>query len=167
MRRFRGESIYKVDRKGRVSIPAQFRRVLEEGDPDFSDGVNPSCVLVYGRKDRKCIEGYSITAINEVDDLVSRLPRYSRDREILERMLNAQSSYAQIDDNGRLVLSTKLREIIEVSVEATLVGMGDKFQIWQPDHYNRDMVQLEREFDSFEESSNPFNLLQSNFLKEE
>ena len=33
-RRFRGESVNKVDAKGRVSVPAAFRRALEEGDPD-------------------------------------------------------------------------------------------------------------------------------------
>ena len=33
-RRFRGESVHKVDNKGRVSIPAPFRRILEEGDPE-------------------------------------------------------------------------------------------------------------------------------------
>ena len=161
MRRFRGESLHKVDSKGRVSIPAQFRRVLEEGDPDFKSGLNPSCVLVHNQKSKNCLEGYSISSINEVDNLVSNLPRYSREREILERMLNAQSSYAQIDENGRLVLSNKLRQLIDVSSEAVFVGMGDKFQIWEPTHYRKDMEQLNRDFNMFDEKDNPFNLLQS------
>jgi MraZ protein len=161
MRRFRGESLHKVDSKGRVSIPAQFRRVLEEGDQDFKTGINPSCVLVHSQRDKKCLDGYSINSINEVDDLVSELPRYSREREILERMLNAQSSYAQIDDNGRLVLSQKLRELINVDTEAIFIGMGDKFQIWEPLSYNDDMQKIELEFKDFDESNNPFNLLQS------
>ncbi len=161
MRRFRGESLHKVDSKGRVSIPAQFRRVLEEGDPDYKAGMNPSCVLVHNKKSKQCLEGYSISSINEVDDLVSGLPRYSREREILERMLNAQSSYAQVDDNGRLVLSSKLRQLIAVHSEAVFVGMGDKFQIWDPTAYYDDMDKIEIEFDSYEESNNPFNLLQS------
>ena len=149
MRRFRGESLHKVDSKGRVSIPAQFRRVLEEGDPDFKADVNPSCVLVHNLKGKKCLEGYSISSINEVDDLVAFLPRYSREREILERMLNAQSSYAQIDDNGRLVLSSKLRKLIGVNSEAVFIGMGDKFQIWEPIAYNADMELIEHEFDMY------------------
>ena len=164
MRRFRGESLHKVDNKGRVSIPAQFRRVLEEGDPDFKTGLNPSCVLVHSQKDKKCLEGYSISSINEVDDLVSELPRYSREREILERMLNAQSSYAQIDDNGRLVLSQKLRNLISVNAEAIFIGMGDKFQIWEPSFYYKDMQKVELEFEAYDQSNNPFNLLQSSSI---
>ena len=162
MRRFRGESLHKVDSKGRVSIPAQFRRVLEEGDPDYQTGLNPSCVLVHNQKSKRCLEGYSISSINEVDDLVSGLPRYSRQREVLERMLNAQSSYAQIDDNGRLVLSAKLRQLIDVGSEATFIGMGDKFQVWEPNAYREDMKQINLEYDMYTEEENPFNLLQSN-----
>ena len=118
MRRFRGESFHKVDGKGRVSIPAPFRRVLEEGDPEWKPSLNPTCVLVYGRKEKKCLEGYSIRSMDEVDNLVSLLPRYSNEREMLERMLNAQSTYSQIDENGRLVLSSKLRETVGIKSEA-------------------------------------------------
>ena len=82
MRRFRGESTHKVDKKGRVSIPAPFRRIIEDGDIDKDEESNASCVLVYGRKGRNCLEGYSIDSIEEVDELISKLPRYSRNREI-------------------------------------------------------------------------------------
>ena len=44
-RRFRGEIVQKVDGKGRVSIPAAFRRVLEQGDPEWTEGLRPELVL--------------------------------------------------------------------------------------------------------------------------
>lgn len=138
-RRFRGESVHKVDSKGRVSIPAPFRRVLEEGDPDWVPGSQPNLVLVYGMRGRPCLEGYSLNGIEEVDDMISALPRYSREREILERMINTQSIYAQVDENGRMVLPAKLRDRINVTAEATFAGMGDKFQIWEPSAYEADM----------------------------
>ncbi|MDG1769388.1 MAG: MraZ N-terminal domain containing protein, partial [Yoonia sp.] len=45
---FTGEHIQKVDGKGRMSIPADFRRVLESQDPDWTDGLNPRMYLLYG-----------------------------------------------------------------------------------------------------------------------
>ncbi|MHA3976575.1 division/cell wall cluster transcriptional repressor MraZ [Halovulum sp. GXIMD14794] len=138
-RRFRGESVHKVDSKGRVSIPAPFRRVLEEGDPDWVPGSQPTLVLVYGIPGRTCLEGYSIKGIEAVDELISKLPRFSRPREILERVINTQSIYAQVDENGRIVLPAKLRERIGVKSEATFAGMGDKFQVWEPAAYEADM----------------------------
>ena len=159
MRRFRGESFHKVDNKGRVSIPAPFRRVLEEGDPDCKPGINPTCILVYGRKGKKCLEGYSIKSMDEVDNLVSLLPRYSNEREMLERMLNAQSTYGQIDENGRLVLSSKLRELVSIKSEAVFVGMGDKFQIWEPALYRNDMKIMEKDLSRSDKNNDPFSLL--------
>ncbi len=159
MRRFRGESFHKVDGKGRVSIPAPFRRVLEEGDPDCKSNNNPTCVLVYGRKGKKCLEGYSIQSMDEVDNLVSLLPRYSNEREMLERMLNAQSIYSQLDENGRLVLSSKLRELVDIKSEAVFVGMGDKFQIWEPELYRNDMGIMEKVLSTCDKNSDPFSLL--------
>ena len=167
MKRFRGESLHKVDNKGRVSIPAPFRRVLEEGDPDWISGSNPTCVLVYGRKGANCLEGYSIESIDEVDSLISNLPRYSREREMLERMLNTQSLYSQIDENGRLVLSIKLRELARIRSEAAFIGMGDKFQIWNPDCYKKDMEKMEVELNELEGAEGLFSLLQSSKTKVE
>jgi len=155
MRRFRGEAENKVDTKGRVSIPAPFRRVLEEGDPDWNAGVgiNPNFVIVYGRRNNNCLEGYSLKSMNDVDDLVSRLPRYSKEREILERLLNSQSIYAQVDENGRIVLPPKLRELVGIKSSAMFVGMGDKFQVWKPEFYQEDMKLIDKRLteNNFEE----------------
>ncbi|MFQ5622471.1 MAG: division/cell wall cluster transcriptional repressor MraZ [Paracoccaceae bacterium] len=155
-RRFRGESVHKVDGKGRVSIPAPFRRVLEEGDPDWKPGDNPTFVLIYGRKGRRCLEGYSMLSMERVDDMISEMPRFSRDREILERMLNTQSVYAHVDENGRIVLSAKLRERIGVKSEAVFAGMGEKFQIWEPGAYQEDMNSIDQLLSEVDEENDPF-----------
>ena len=123
-RRFRGESVHKVDQKGRVSVPAAFRRVLEEGDPDWTEGLAPNLVLIYGMPSGNCIEGYTVDGANRLDDKVARLPTFSRERRALERLLSTKSVYAQVDENGRIVLPQRLREEFGLETEAYFAGMG-------------------------------------------
>ena len=161
MRRFRGEAENKVDAKGRISIPAPFRRILEEGDPDWSSSLNPNLVIVYGRRNRKCLEGYSLRSIEIVDNLISNLPRYSNEREILERLLNSQSIQVQLDENGRIILPLKLRKLVDIESTAMFVGMGEKFQIWHPDNYTNDMNLIEKKLSENNLEEDLYSLLDS------
>lgn len=159
MRRFRGESVHKVDQKGRVSVPAPFRRVLEEGDPDWTEGLNPNLVLIYGMPGGNCLEGYTVEGAARLDDKVARLPTFSRQRRALERLLNTQSVYAQVDENGRIVLPQRLRETFGLETEALFAGMGEHFQIWAPDAYREDMAAIDGWRAGLGPDEDPFALL--------
>lgn len=158
-RRFKGESVHKVDAKGRVSVPAPFRRVLEEGDPDWAPGQNPNLVLIYGGPSGRCLEGYTIEAVAALDDKISRMPTFSRNRKALERWLNTKSVYAQMDETGRVVLPQKLRELMGIEAEAFFAGMGDKFEIWAPDEFQADMTDLDDWGAARPEGETPFDAL--------
>ena len=138
IRRFMGESVHRVDQKGRVSVPAQFRRKLEVDDPDCAQGLNPNLVLIYGLYGGRCLEGYSVLTFGELNDSISRMPRFSEDRKILERIINTKSLFTQLDENGRFVLPARLREQVGIGDEAYFAGMGDRFQVWAPDAYAAD-----------------------------
>ena len=133
--RFRGESLNKVDNKGRVSIPASFRRVLQAGDPSSEDGKPAGIVIVYGPATRKYLECYTLEAIAEVDEKISRLPRGSKPRRILERIFSGQSHQTVVDEGGRLVLPPKCRDKIGLEDSAYFIASGDTFQIWKPETY--------------------------------
>ncbi|SFE27714.1 MraZ protein [Sulfitobacter brevis] len=137
-RRFRGESQHKVDNKGRVSIPASFRRVLEAGDPNWKSGDNPELVIVYGDHRRDYLECYTMEAIEEVEDKISRMPRGSIQRKALQRLINGQSHPTTVDETGRLVLPAKLRSKIDLEGEAFFIAAGDTFQIWKPETYAKE-----------------------------
>ena len=160
-RKFRGESVHKVDGKGRVSIPAPFRRVLEENDPEWTEGLNPNLIVVYGDKKRKFLEGYSVTAMADVDAKIDNLPRGSRNRRILERTFSGQAVQMQVDETGRLVLSPKLRDKIGIKDEAVFVASGDTFQIWEPAAYAENNAKFEEWIDEFDEDFDPLTLLDS------
>ncbi|AML53270.1 MULTISPECIES: division/cell wall cluster transcriptional repressor MraZ [Falsihalocynthiibacter] len=138
-RTFRGESNHKVDAKGRVSIPALFRRVLEGADPEWREGLQPRVVIVYGDEKRKQLECFPQEAIDEVDALIAKLPRGSSKRKALQRLYSAQAHPTTVDETGRLVLPAKLRNKIGLDGEAYFIGNGDTFEIWTPDAYDASM----------------------------
>ena len=135
VRRFRGEGVQKVDGKGRVSIPAHFRRVLEAGDPTWTDGKAPEFVIVYGDEKRDYLECFTIDSANEMDAKIEALPRGHAVRKRLSKLFHGQSLPANVDETGRIVLPAKLRQKIGIEAEAYFIAMGDTFQIWHPDAY--------------------------------
>ncbi|MEO9782419.1 MAG: division/cell wall cluster transcriptional repressor MraZ [Sedimentitalea sp.] len=135
-RRFRGEGHHKVDVKGRVTIPASFRRVLVEGDPNCQTGGNPELVIVYGDHRRNYLECYTMEAIDEVDAKIDAMPRGSMERKMLQRMFHGQSFPTTVDETGRLVLPAKLRSKIDLEGMAFFIAAGDTFQIWKPETYD-------------------------------
>ncbi|MDX1822391.1 MAG: division/cell wall cluster transcriptional repressor MraZ [Paracoccaceae bacterium] len=156
VRRFRGESNHKVDGKGRVSIPALFRRVLEAGDPNWTEGLNPELVIVYGDHRRKFLECYTMEAIADVDTKIAGLPRGSVPRKMLERMFHGQSYPTTVDETGRIVLPAKLRAKIGLEDEAFFIAAGDTFQIWKPETYEtEELSRTEAWLDELPEDFDP------------
>ncbi len=135
VRVFRGDDVKKIDAKGRVSIPAYFRRVLEAGDPAWTEGKAPEFVIVYGGPSRDYLECFTMDSANEVDAKIRSMPRGSKNRRRLQRLFNGQSLPATVDDTGRIVLPAKLRQKIGIDTDAYFIGMGDTFQIWNPETY--------------------------------
>lgn len=159
-RRFRGESHHKVDAKGRVSIPASFRRVIEAADPNWTTGLAPELVIVYGDHRRSYLECYTMEAIEEVDAKIDALPRGSRERKMLQRMFHGQSFPTTIDETGRLVLPAKLRNKIDLDKEAFFIAAGDTFQIWKPETYEaEELASTEEWLDELPEDFDPLEYL--------
>lgn len=159
--RFRGESLHKVDLKGRVSIPAHFRRVIESCDPGWQENLSPELVIVYGDPRKKYLECYTIEAIEKVDRKIDKMPRGSKQRKALERIFNGQSVPTSIDDTGRLVLSAKLKEKAGIRQEAYFIAAGDTFQIWSPETYKFDQEQSEAWLDTLPPDFDPLSFLDS------
>ncbi|SDW63374.1 MraZ protein [Ruegeria halocynthiae] len=159
-RRFRGESHHKVDTKGRVSIPASFRRVLETSDPNWQPGDNPELVIVYGDHRRNFLECYTMQAIDEVDAKIDALPRGSMQRRMLQRMFHGQSFPTNVDETGRLVLPAKLRNKIDLENEAFFIAAGDTFQIWKPETYEvEELAKTEEWIDDLPDDFDPMQYL--------
>jgi MraZ protein len=134
-RQFNGEWIHKVDAKGRMSVPAPFRRALEEMDPDWSAGLNPNFVIMQGLSDHPRLECLTMSAAGALARIIQTYPPFSEEREEMEELIHAGSHPVQLDENGRVVLNQRLRESIGLGDEAMLVGMGERFHIWNAADY--------------------------------
>lgn len=159
-RRFRGSDTFKVDAKGRVSIPAPFRRVIEASDPDWREGLRPNIVIVYGPAQQDWLEVYTMKAIEEIDEQIEDMQRGSAERLLLEERMYGQSFEAQIDEDGRLVLPQRYREKIGLSSEAFFISAGDYFNIWKPEIYEAKAgARSRRVAEQFPEDFDPRSLL--------
>jgi len=156
--RFRGKSTHKVDAKGRVSIPAAFRRVLEAGDPDWTTGLFPTLILVYGGKGRKFIEGYTVEAMDDVDARIETMQLGSIDRRRAEHTFLTESFQVQVDLTGRLVLPQNIRDKFGITDEAVFAAAGTTFQIWQPEAHQEHSEKMDEWYDE-EENVDPLVLL--------
>lgn len=158
-RRFRGSEEVKVDAKGRVSIPARFRRVFEQCDPDWQPGDRPQLVIVYGSRKQNHLRLFTMEAIEEIDRDIAKLKRGSPQRTVLETMMNGQSEEAEIDGDGRLVLPQKLREKIGLDDRAFFMASGDYLKVWKPEIYAEEEDKLEALIPDFEPGEDPLSLL--------
>lgn len=140
---FCGEFTQKVDQKGRVSVPADFRRVLEKGDPEWREGLRPRVRIVWGDPRRKFLECFTIEAIRQVEAQIAALPRGSSTRRLLEMVMISGSDNCEVDPDGRIVLGQRLRERAGLpdGGDAVFAGALDTFQIWHPDAWEGDRAQ--------------------------
>ena len=154
---FRGEERHKVDAKGRVSIPADFRAVLRAGDPDCTGEQNPRMILNYGPHLKGYLECYTVEAAEDIDRRIQRLPRASAQRKKLQRNFNGFSKTFVVDDTGRIVLTQKFKEKLGLKGDAYFIAMGDTFQIWDADAFEATVgAELEAEM---EEMPDDFDLM--------
>ncbi|WP_227284693.1 cell division/cell wall cluster transcriptional repressor MraZ [Boseongicola sp. H5] len=128
-RRFQGESLNKVDGKGRVSIPVKFRRVLQNSDKHYTPGGAPRLYIAYGNSNANYLECLSGDAFDEIDAIIRAEKRGTQLRTALEYLYYSKCDETSVDDTGRLVLSAQARDKIGLGAEALFQGKGDKFHI--------------------------------------
>ncbi|WP_088625106.1 division/cell wall cluster transcriptional repressor MraZ [Oceanicola sp. 22II-s10i] len=136
--RFRGEHHLKMDSKGRVSIPAEFRRVLEAGDPTWSEGAAPTMFINYGDHLLPgCLEVYSVAALREIEDLIDDMDMGSEEQEEMITLYTSQSEMVRLDDTGRAVMPQKLRDKMGAAdgMQMFVRGRGKTFELWNPEAY--------------------------------
>jgi MraZ protein len=129
MDRFVSTFTNKIDAKGRVSIPASFRAVLERDG--YAGGI-----YCYPSLDAPALDAGGERLAQKIDGLLAGLPDYSDERDELSVALYGDVQVLSIDGDGRIVLPQALRTHASLQSEVTFVGLGDKFQMWAPEQFD-------------------------------
>ncbi|MBZ4021852.1 cell division/cell wall cluster transcriptional repressor MraZ [Rhodobacter sp. TJ_12] len=159
---FIGEYTFKVDSKGRVSIPALFRRELEEGDPEAAVTKRPRLVIVYGADSQKMLQVHSFNGFQKLAQAINARPYNDPNRALLQRFVLNKAHPTEIDPDGRLVLPANLRERFKLAGDAYFAGMGETFEIWNPETFAEvDAARLEKLMAEVGEDFDPLSLLAS------
>src|SRR5947208_10144 len=132
MDRFVSSYTLRLDTKGRVSIPAPFRAVLAR---DGFEGL-----YCYPTLDRPALDAGGNALLREIEALIARFPPYSEEREQFSAALYGTSEVLKIDGEGRAVLTEPLKTHAGIRDEIACVGLGHKFQIWEPGRFRAELA---------------------------
>lgn len=127
MGRFLSTFQARLDSKGRVSLPAAFRAVLEaDGHPG---------VFLHPALEQPAIEAGGNRLLEEIDGLIGRFSPYSEARDLMATALLGQAEIVKLDPEGRLTLPERLKAHAGISQSLVFVGLGEKFRIWAPEKF--------------------------------
>ena len=129
MELFLSTFVNRVDRKGRVSVPATFRSTL-------ATHRHPNQVVLIPSFKFAAIDGTGSDHLTEMMEGLNTLDQYSDRRDDLA-LVFAESRSLQIDGEGRIVLPDELKDHAKIADEVAFVGLGTMFQMWEPGRFNR------------------------------
>lgn len=120
--------INKVDKKGRVSVPANFRAALQK--EDFQG------VVAYGSFVNECVESCGMERMARLSESIDSLDPYSEERDAFAATILGGSFQLPFDGEGRIILPEQLMQEAGITEQAVFVGKGATFEIWSPEKFD-------------------------------
>ncbi len=114
----------RIDKKGRISVPAPFRAAL--AGQEFA-GIVANASFI-----NPCIEGCGMDRIVKLHERMESLDPFSEERDAFATTLFGQSQQLGFDGDGRITLPESLIEAASLVEQAVFVGKGEIFEIWEP-----------------------------------
>ncbi|MEX1222825.1 MraZ protein [Pseudidiomarina planktonica] len=119
---FRGATSISLDEKGRLAIPARYRKSLAldcEGEMVCTIDIKQPCLLLYPLPQWQIIE-QKLTTLSSMNPAERRL----------QRLLLGHAEDCSMDKNGRLLIAPTLRQHADLNKKLMLIGQLNKFEIW-------------------------------------
>lgn len=120
----------KVDAKGRVSLPADYRAIVKETGSE---------IVCYRSLSSPCIEGCLEDLLDKLaTQMEDSLDFFSATQDDLTNLVFGDAKRYPFDSTGRIMLSEKLLKHAQITGSAVFVGKGRKFQIWNPENWEKE-----------------------------
>jgi len=119
----------KLDKKGRVSVPASFRSHLN------SLGYNG--FVTYPSFNNEALEACSEDRIEKLSNTIDSLNPFEEKRDYFATSVLSESVRLQFDSEGRVLIIDKLLDHGKIKNSILFVGLGKTFQIWEPKSFEK------------------------------
>ena len=126
----------KLDKKGRVSVPASFRSYLS------NMGYNG--IVCFPSFNNQSIEAWPQDRIEKISNAIDALNPFEEKKDYFATSILSESINLQFDSEGRISLTTKLLKHAKIKNNMLFVGQGKTFQIWEPNYYEKFKVTAKR-----------------------
>jgi MraZ protein len=126
MQTFVGNIEGRLDDKGRIFVPAGYRKILAEAE----------CKRIVMRRDtdNACLMFYPEAVWNEkVEQLRAALDEWDPEDQLILMQFMADAEYMEMDGQGRILLQRKNLETIGAQQDVLFVGMLNRFALWAPE----------------------------------
>ena len=126
---FKGITNIRLDTKGRLTIPTKYRPIIHE--------QSNSKMVITIDSEEKCLLLYPSTSWKKIQQKINDLPSFNKNARRIQRLLIGHAEDLDLDGNGRILLSRPLRSFAEMTKQVTMIGQGEKFEIWSNDIWEK------------------------------
>ncbi len=134
---FFGETAINLDSKGRMAVPTRYRE-------DLASVCDSKLVLTYSAFDSGCLWLYPQPEWDRVREQVTGLSTFHASHRSLQRRLVGSATLLEPDSNGRVLLPQTLRQVTGMEKRVVMMGMGQRFEIWNEDVLNQHRIEEEQ-----------------------
>lgn len=137
---FLGTYLNKVDRKGRVSVPAPFRQIL--GRDEFQG------IVCFASPKVAAVQGCGLDVMTDLmESMDEAFDHFTEDQESMAAALFSGSHQLAWDSGGRVQLPEALLQHAGIGEEAVFAGLGKFFRIWEPSAFEAFQAEARARFD--------------------
>lgn len=138
---FRGHYEHAIDAKGRTSIPARFRDVLEAAG-DVGLIVTPALF-------DPCLHVHPMRSWEELEAKIAALPQFDPNVVAFRRKYLSAAVEAEVDKAGRILIPPMLREHAGLEKEVLWAGMGKTAELWSRERWKKAQEMSEADLSTF------------------